>query len=293
MLTQLTASNFKSWKSIPEMRLAPITGLFGTNSSGKTSILQLLLLIKQTIESSDRATVLEFGGDRALTNLGTFRDVVYQHLASSSLSFGISWERDSALSVHDPVQRGVVLFASKKMGFHSELKENGTDKLLPTRFTYTLGDNKISMQRKGTTGQKYELVVDAGDFRFVRTQGRAWDLPLPVKCYGFPDQVYAYHQNAGFLADLQLAFEELFRHLYYLGPLRDFPQRHYTWAGSEPADMGRRGERVVDALLASRQKGRTISPGPHRKRQSLEERVAYWLKELGRMALPHFVVRAG
>ena len=54
MLTELSVSNFKSWKRIDRMRLAPITGLFGANSSGKTSILQLLLMLKQTAESPDR-----------------------------------------------------------------------------------------------------------------------------------------------------------------------------------------------------------------------------------------------
>ncbi len=38
---------------------------------------------------------------------------------------------------------------------------------------------------------------------------------------------------------------------------------------------------MVDALLASRQKGAYISPGYKRKKQTLEERVAHWLKELG------------
>ncbi|MEX2316035.1 MAG: DUF3696 domain-containing protein [Pirellulales bacterium] len=261
--------------------MAPITGLFGTNSSGKTSVLQLLLLIKQTIASSDRAAVLEFGGDRALTNLGTFRDVVFQHAEGSDLGFGISWKLSTPLSVRDPGQQGSVLFSSSDMSFSAQIKENGADKLLVERFTFGHGQNEFTMQRKGTSGNKYELLADAGDFRFVRTQGRVWDLPPPVKCYGFPDQAYAYYQNAGFLADFQLAFEELFRQIYYLGPLRDFPQRHYTWAGSEPADMGRRGERVVDALLASRHKGKYISPGYKKRRQSLEERIAYWLKDLG------------
>jgi predicted ATPase len=73
----------------------------------------------------------------------------------------------------------------------------------------------------------------------------------------------------------------LFSRFYYLGPLREFPQRHYAWKGSEPADMGRRGERVVDAMLASQQRGAYISPGYKRRRQTLETRVAYWLKELG------------
>jgi len=31
MLTSLSLTNFKAWKSIDKMRLAPITALFGTN----------------------------------------------------------------------------------------------------------------------------------------------------------------------------------------------------------------------------------------------------------------------
>jgi predicted ATPase len=102
-----------------------------------------------------------------------------------------------------------------------------------------------------------------------------------VKCYGFPDQVKAYFKNAGFLADLQLAFENSFSRLYYLGPLRDYPHREYSWAGAEPADMGRRGERVVDALLAGRKKEMKISRGRGPRSLPLEEYVAEWLKKLG------------
>jgi hypothetical protein len=102
-----------------------------------------------------------------------------------------------------------------------------------------------------------------------------------VKCYGFPDQVRAYYQNAGFLSDFELAFEELFARMYYLGPLREYPKRQYIWAGSEPLDMGQRGERVVDALLAARVKEAKISPGPKRRRVTLEAYVALRLRELG------------
>ena len=45
--------------------------------------------------------------------------------------------------------------------------------------------------------------------------------------------------------------------------------------------MGRRGERVVDAMLAARERGPYLSPGFRRKHQTLEERIAHWLKELG------------
>jgi predicted ATPase len=45
--------------------------------------------------------------------------------------------------------------------------------------------------------------------------------------------------------------------------------------------MGRRGERVVDAMLAARERKTYISFGRGRKRQTLEQRIAHWLKELG------------
>ena len=38
MIERLHIENFKSWKDTGEVRLAPITVLFGTNSAGKTSI---------------------------------------------------------------------------------------------------------------------------------------------------------------------------------------------------------------------------------------------------------------
>jgi len=281
MLTQLSVSNFKSWKKIDRMRLAPITGLFGTNSSGKTSILQLLLMLKQTIESSDRAQVLEFGDEKSLTNLGSFRDVVYGHEKPGIIDFSVDWTLSKPLIARDPESKTNALFTTDQLAFSCTVGENGVDRLAVSNLEYDAAGNRFVLKRKGQSGAKYELTNENEGIRFTRTQGRAWDLPAPVKFYGFPDQVYAYYQNAGFLADLQLAFENLFGRLFYLGPLREFPQRHYAWKGSEPADMGRRGERVVDAILAAQQRGAYISPGYKRKRQTLEARVAHWLKELG------------
>ena len=43
MITELRARNFKSWQDTSKLQFAPLTGLFGANSSGKTSILQVLL----------------------------------------------------------------------------------------------------------------------------------------------------------------------------------------------------------------------------------------------------------
>ncbi len=91
MITRLRAQNFKSWKDTGDLRIAPLTGLFGTNSSGKTSILQALLVLKQTVDSPDPNRLLSFGDERSALDLGTFVDVIHGHRIDLQLRFSLYW----------------------------------------------------------------------------------------------------------------------------------------------------------------------------------------------------------
>ena len=53
MLNRLKIENFKAWREA-DLRFGKVTGFFGTNSAGKSSLLQLLLLLKQTRNATDR-----------------------------------------------------------------------------------------------------------------------------------------------------------------------------------------------------------------------------------------------
>lgn len=280
MLKKLSLTNFKSWSNIRDMRLAPITGLFGTNSSGKSSLIQFFLMLKQTVESPDRSQVLNLGDERSLVSLGTFRDVIHQHVEGGKLNCQLSWVLPKVLKIPDPEQKKETLFKGNEIEFQVDITENGTGRIIVTNLEYRFSGYSYYLKRKSEEEGKYELSVSPDTFRFNRTRGRAWDLPSPVKCYGFPDQVKAYYQNAGFLSDFELAFEQLFSRIYYLGPLREYPKRQYTWAGAQPADMGHRGEKAIDALLASRERGQKISRGRGSPRMTVEEYVAWWLKDL-------------
>ena len=120
------------------------------------------------------------------------------------------------------------------------------------------------------------------EFQFARSRrGRAWPLPPPFKCYGFPDEVRAYFQNAGFLSDLELAFEERLRHVFYLGPLRAYPERQYVWAGEQPVDVGQSGQSVVEALLAAEDRRQLISRGRGYNKLPLQAYIAQRLQKLG------------
>lgn len=294
MITSLEINNFKSWHATGRMRLAPITALFGSNSSGKTSLLQLLLMLKQTTESSDRSQVLNLGDEHSMVELGVLPDLLYGHDLTRPLSWHIAWQLPQPLKVDDPAQKGVARFQDDTLEFSTTIlwRANGDDSTSPSQslpkgrvmvrsMAYRFANHEFGMRLKSETKPEYELYSSPSDFEFIRARGRAWSLPMPVKCYGFPDQARAYYQNAGFLSDFELELEQLCGRMFYLGPLREYPRRQYTWAGAQPADMGRRGERVVDALLAARESGVTLARGRGRKRLTLEERVALWLKELG------------
>ena len=77
--------------------------------------------------------------------------------------------------------------------------------------------------------------------------------------------------------DLELMFEEMLGALHYLGPLREYPARQYTGQEASPADMGRRGEAAIAALLSARRRGPEISMGRGARRRTMEEHVAHWL----------------
>jgi predicted ATPase len=262
------------------MQFAPITGLFGANSSGKTSILQFLLLLKQTVESTDRQQVLNFGDEGSYVQLQTFRDLVYGHTRPARLTWALAFKLPKPLTVVDPETENSTLFEDDKLAFSASVAERG-NKHSVRRMAYGFAGHEFTYEV--TPGNSQYRLTQSGStqFQLKRAPGRPWELTPPVKCYGFPDQVYSYFHNSGFLADLQLALEKQFAGLYYLGPLREYPRPLYIWHGAQPVDVGRRGEKVVDAILSSGARHEKISRGRGSKSLTLEECIADWLRKLG------------
>lgn len=281
MITSLSVKNFKSWESLEKIRFSKLTGFFGSNSSGKTSLIQLLLMLKQTVQSSDRTQVLDFGNENKYVDIGTFQDLIFNHDTKRKFEFGISWDLNEKLRLQIDSDRTQVIH---NLSFNSSISQTKKGTLYVNEFNYGLNEGKIRIQRQPK--EKYKLAFEKNEsvktkFDFKRTIGRVWQLPEPEKFYGFPNQIKSYYQNADFLPDLQLKLEREFQNIYYLGPLRDYPKRQYIWSGSQPEDMGIRGEKSIEAILVSRVRGTKISPGYKKRKKTLEEFIAIWLKELG------------
>ncbi len=274
MFTELSLRNFKGWSDTGTVRLAPITVFFGTNSSGKTSLLQSILLLKQTAESSDRRRVLHAGDDRSLVDLGTPEDLMHRHAMDGVLHIELAW---TVPPTDKPVSFGGAPLSDLSFSVDARLTPEGQPFI--EGFKYGSGSLEIGVKRK--KDDEYELV--ATGIALKRRPGRAWPLPPPLRFYGFPDEAVNYHKDLDWLPDLAFALEQQLRRVQYVGPLREYPKRSYLWAGDQPETVGTRGELAVPALLAARMNHRKIGYGEGRGTRywEFEELIADWLKRMG------------
>ena len=278
MLKRMCLHNFKAWQHA-DIRFGKVTGIFGTNSAGKSSLLQFLLLLKQTKNATDRGLVLDFGGFNDLVNLGTFTDVVHQHDNKNLLSWTLEWSLPKILTIDDPMQGpGQAMLKSDTIETTCEI---GLRQGQPSPHRLEYRFNEAQFRLVHGARNHYRLETENTEFQFRRNRGRAWPLPRPIKTHLFPDEVRYFYQNTDFLGNFEREYEALMDSVFYLGPLREYPRREYHWAGSSPLDVGPRGERTVDAILAATRDGETRSLGYKMRRRSFGEMIANWLQKLG------------
>jgi predicted ATPase len=88
MIETLTLHNFKAFKSLNELKTKPITIISGANSCGKSSILQSILLLKQTLESQNLDQNLCMNG--RFVHLGTLKNVLFEQNLNNKLVFDLT-----------------------------------------------------------------------------------------------------------------------------------------------------------------------------------------------------------
>ncbi len=247
MITELRAQNFKSWKDTGELQIAPLTGFFGANSSGKTSLLQTLLMLKQTVErSSNWNGVIDFGDDNSLVNLGSFDDLIHGHNRDHPLQILVSWNFSEKLSMANVGEVGNLSFDLSINNVENSISE--------VNFNYKVGE------------QHFGIDWDGRGRGSVRGPGTAPLIEPLFRCYG----INARHMgNQRLFFPLQRRFINLFHSIRYLGPLREYPHRHYAWQGEYSPGVGKYGEEMVAAIFSGRLQLR-----------STEEQIPRWLERL-------------
>ena len=246
MITELRAQNFKSWQDTGKLQFAPLTGLFGANSSGKTSILQVLLMLKQTAEQpSDWNLPLYFGSKNSPVYLGDFDAVIHRHKQDLRLGISVSWKLPKVINT-DFGSTNFLSFSTSVVKKHEGVELE--------YFSYEFGEKIFQI---AWTDQGY-MVIPGN--RHASTMSAD-----PFRCYGVANPTGL---QEPFL-HLQAAFENQFSQIRYLGPLREHPRHRYTWEGDHPKDIGQHGEKTISAMLSSRI-----------RRLPIDEQIPKWLQRL-------------
>ncbi len=270
MITELSAQNFKSWKNTGQLQLAPLTGFFGANSSGKTSIFQTLLMLKQTAERPpDWNGVIDFGDEESVVNLCSFNEVIHRHQSSLSLDISVSWQLPEKLIIGGGSPPGQVLPRTPRSSNHLEIGAlsfsttivgAGTDSVAVDGFSYISDEYEFFGIVRDSDSQ-YKLVCSPN----YRAQGVLSSFPF--RCYGIRDGS-AKVPDTPFLP-LERAFKSLLSRIHYLSPLREPPRHHYIYGGEHPKGVGQYGEKAISALLSGRI-----------QLLSIDEQILKWLQRL-------------
>lgn len=283
MLNRLRLQNFKAWRRA-DLTFGRVTGFFGSNSAGKSSLLHFLLLLKQTRNATDRGIVLDFGGPADLVSLGTFADAIHQRDTSKTIDWILDWTLPEVLEIANPQAPWVppTAFSDSHLQIRCEVGFRD-ERLWPRELAYRF--DGVSFRQRSKRNKAREFLADQYELvpkkYFRRNLGRVRPLPQPLKSYLFPSQARSYYQNTDSLGEFELAYENMMDSTYYLGPLRESPRREYHWAGSRPDDVGQRGEWAMNAILAATIRGEKRSLGHGTRRRPFQGVIAYWLHKLG------------
>lgn len=268
MFTSLHLKQFKSWTDTGPITLAPVTLLLGTNSSGKSSLIQSLLLLKQTVESSDRTIHLNLGGDAStdLFNFGDFKGICKQGAKDRHFSIGFSFKR---VGRERRERVGCGRFAASY---------GQTSAGSPVIKELRLQDSedghcfRIEREMRGA----FSVFVDEAWDETSEPLGKSRDY-APKRSIDFSrPAIGLLGDNGSRVEDISLAIERELEALTYLGPLRRQPERDYVWNKGKPGKIDVDGHHAIDALLASALLHRPKSPERDRTLNS----VSTWLRKM-------------
>jgi hypothetical protein len=259
MLTSLHLKQFKAWADTGPIALKPITLLLGTNSSGQSSLIQRLMLLKQTVESPDRTIHLNLGGDER-------NDVFIFGDFSSILTQGST---DRQFEIHFTFRRGSTEERINAGAFDAVYGQtaNGTVVIQHLRLSAQPEGPSFRVQRREKGA--FAIYVEPG----ATTPGNSRDY-APERSIAFASKAVALLGDDGSIVqDISLLIRRELEGLVSLSPLRQKPLREYPWTKGMPAVIEPDGRQAIDALLAS-----ALLQGPDRNR--IIEKVAHWLKRM-------------
>lgn len=155
MISTLEIENFKAFSGKQVIDFAPITLIFGQNSSGKSSIIQSILALKQTLANVTGKA--EFVSSGSCVDLGGFISVVNSHDKDKKIKLALSFMNDLTSQDYQDVFSEYPLYSSGdvrriELGYVHAESDQMNDNILQdfdySVFSSNLKNTKININLK-------------------------------------------------------------------------------------------------------------------------------------------------
>ena len=300
----LRLEKFRLFSDTKWFRLAPLTILVGRNSSGKSSIINSLLLLKQSIEHeamTPTLTPLSLVGPYC--DLGNYADLVHNHDEASpvAISFGAPFAalKPIQYDLNNPLYR---LSTRRSHGYRIGYYTRWSETKLPSSGSVRARLSFSANEPFGPSLNRMELAVDnVGAARLVRTVSGELKQHWRIYSKGLPPRSLIVHPSRAFfpfvdireasynssdprskhslrtfIAAVQGLFSLITRSLFLsnvIGPFRTPPERRYTFAGlgstrNLPSGEGSVDLMITELLLAAEQS------------RPLHDAASFWIRHL-------------
>lgn len=279
MLKSISLKNYKCFENLENLEIKPLTILCGVNSSGKSSIINSLLLQKQSYEDNSISNNMKLNGEYA--KCGRFRDLALKRNSDSLVTFSTSYElsKPKKFGRSNKKASRYDITAFKNLAKIYSLC-NAKSFLISSSISIEQDNEKKSVDNNILAEQRIEISIISSDGTDVKSSIEMKKYKNNPSKYcislnNIPDgdtgeliehvelhHAVCYFENfnlinvfstdiipegthiSGLLANIYLIFKMnalQFKNMYYLTPLRGYPKRNYE-LDYESDDVGLSGE---------------------------------------------------
>lgn len=314
MLTGFRVQNFKAFHDTPLIGIKPLTLLSGINSSGKSTIIQALLLLKQTLESPPSSALAPGKGRLLNQSLGdNFNDFIFGRPSLEDarliyhLSFAFDADRDSILyddcrklfdDVEQPCPEGELtanFWITFQWGSFGH-RGRPTVRVSELRIHLALSEKALvglEISPAGTGGT-YIVKSDHDETASFLREMAFSSLEIDGLSNFLPDAFIVNSQPLLFEPEpIPVSFSRLFRdcfaavrrdlsdEIYYLNSFREPPSRIYTTGQTSGGMLEPDGSNFAEVLWQLRDEDvQFVHLGVGRKHMPLAEMTDYVLREV-------------
>jgi len=246
VFSRLRAKNLKGFADTGELDLGELNIFVGPNSAGKSTLLQTLLLLKQTFDDPNPENRLITDG--RLVELGGFRDVVYRHDPRASLFLDLALDPSLFETLPYPARGRELVPVGFSLEFGATQRvgrtyiknfsfwRNGGNKLLWGSFS-ALGllkqwESAVAFRKRDVHVSFYHFVPS------IYLSGRSHALAPGTPVLSFLQALYSFRQLC----------EGIFGSMIHLQPIRTPIKSVYRVTGESPVSVGPTGENLLGIL---------------------------------------------